>query len=206
MSESAASRRRLSREERKAELLSHAIRVFARRGIGGARHAEIAEVAGVSVATAFVYFPTRDDLVRDVLTEVGRNFLDLSTAVHRSTEPVFDILLAHANHFAESVRTQPDQALVWLHWSTAIRGDTWDMYLDVQNQLLGLLATTIRRGQEEGSVGSQLDPDESARLCVAAAHMIAQLQLTGSSPDTIDGFVRTLVRATGAIATPTIDR
>jgi AcrR family transcriptional regulator len=45
--------------------------VFAEGGLGAARHAEIAERAGVAVSTVFVYFPTREDLVRDVLDAVA---------------------------------------------------------------------------------------------------------------------------------------
>jgi AcrR family transcriptional regulator len=53
-------------------LLQHAIRVFARWGIGGARHAEIARKAKVAVPTVFFYFPTRKALVNSVLEEVAR--------------------------------------------------------------------------------------------------------------------------------------
>jgi AcrR family transcriptional regulator len=63
-------RRRLSPGARRAELMACALAVFARRGLGEARHAEIAAEAGVSVATVFVYFPTREALVDAVLDEV----------------------------------------------------------------------------------------------------------------------------------------
>ena len=42
------------------------MRVFARRGLGAARHAEIAKEAGVSVPAVFFYFPTREELVTAV--------------------------------------------------------------------------------------------------------------------------------------------
>jgi AcrR family transcriptional regulator len=48
----------LDEAERRALLLQCAIRVFARRGIGAARRAEIASKAKVSVPTVFFYFPT----------------------------------------------------------------------------------------------------------------------------------------------------
>ena len=50
------------------------LEVFARRGIGRGGHADIAEIAQVSVATVFNYFPTREDLVDDVLNYVVRQF------------------------------------------------------------------------------------------------------------------------------------
>ena len=60
-------RRRLPPEERRAQLLEIAIDVFAERGLGAARHAEIAERAGVAVSTVFAYFETREALVDAVL-------------------------------------------------------------------------------------------------------------------------------------------
>ncbi|MGY9016511.1 MAG: TetR/AcrR family transcriptional regulator, partial [Rhodospirillales bacterium] len=61
---------KLSPEKRREQLLRCGLKVFALRGIGSARHAEIAEEAGVAVPTVFSYFPTREVLVRDVLAEV----------------------------------------------------------------------------------------------------------------------------------------
>jgi len=68
----------LDKSERRALLLRCAICVFARRGLGGARHAEIAREAKVSVPTVFFYFPTRDALVGAVLDEVARFFTEMS--------------------------------------------------------------------------------------------------------------------------------
>lgn len=67
-------RTRLNPEKRKLQLLEIGIEVFARRGIGRGGHADIADIAQVSVATAFNYFPTREDLVDDVLNQVEQNF------------------------------------------------------------------------------------------------------------------------------------
>ena len=47
---------KLSPEVRREQLLMQAIKVFARRGLGAGRHAEIAEEAQVSVPTVFSYF------------------------------------------------------------------------------------------------------------------------------------------------------
>ncbi len=51
-----------------------ALEVFAKREIGRGGPADIAEIAQVSVATVFNYFPTREDLVDDVLNFVVRQY------------------------------------------------------------------------------------------------------------------------------------
>ena len=60
------------------------VEVFARRGIGRGGHADIAEIAQVSVATVFNYFPTREDLVDDA-NYVVRQFNFSLTNRFRST-------------------------------------------------------------------------------------------------------------------------
>src|SRR5215831_11115554 len=86
-----SSRRRrapaLEKVERRALLLQCAMRVFARRGLGSARHAEIARAAKVSVPTVFFYFPTRTVLVSAVLEEVARFFTEMADRVHSQRAP-----------------------------------------------------------------------------------------------------------------------
>src|SRR5215510_2353636 len=93
--------RRLLPTERRAQLLICALRVFARRGLGEARHGEIAKEAGVSVPTVFFYFPTRNELVNAVLDEVERFYIELAEQAHRRDLPAQQILLQHAVAFAE---------------------------------------------------------------------------------------------------------
>src|SRR5271169_6888931 len=113
----------LDQAERRVLLLQCAIRVFARRGIGAARHAEIAREAEVSVPTVFFYFPTRKALVSAVLEEVARFFTDMNETVHGKRRPAPEIILEHMRAFADAVETHPDHTRVLLEWSTAIRDE-----------------------------------------------------------------------------------
>ena len=85
--------RRLNPAARRAQLLACAMQVFARRGLGAARHAEVAATAGMSVATVFVYFPTRELLVKAVLDEVAR-FIhdDVLVPIQRDEVPAPEVL------------------------------------------------------------------------------------------------------------------
>ncbi len=107
-------RRRLPPEERRAQLLEIAIDVFADRGLGAARHAEIAERAGVAVSTVFVYFPTREKLVDDVLDCVASFFLDLLEREYGQDEPCVDLLRSVGERFLDLLETHRSYVLVWL--------------------------------------------------------------------------------------------
>ena len=178
-----------------AATLACAIRVFARRGLGGAHHAEIAREARVSVPTVFFYFPTREALVRAVLDEVARFLTEMAVTIHSGAGDAAQIVLAHAQAFADSVDTHTDYARVWLDWSTAIREEIWPHYLEFQENIVAIIANTIRRWRVGRGITDD-DAEDDARLIVGSAHMIAQLKFTRCPPDKLDHFLRTLVRST----------
>lgn len=187
---------RLAPEARRQQLLACALRVFARRGIGEARHAEVAKEGEVAVATVFVYFPSRKALVDSVLEEVARFYLEMAQHIHaRSDLPASDVLRQHAQEFSASVITHEDYARVWLDWSTSIREGVWPRYLEFQQKVVDVIASTIRRGQREGSIRTNLDPRFAALFVVSAAHMVAQLQFSHQPRQVLDGFLQTLLDA-----------
>jgi TetR/AcrR family hemagglutinin/protease transcriptional regulator len=189
-------RRRLSPEQRYAQLLECALRVFARRGLGRSAHAEIAREAGVSVSTVFVYFPSRRALVRAVLSEVERFYAEMAESHHRDTSSAAKVILKHTEAFARSVETHPDHARVWLDWSTAIRDDVWPLYLNFQERVVRRIEATIRRGKRAGAVRSDVAPHEAALLIVGSAHMIAQMKFAGASAPRLHRFLVRLVEST----------
>ena len=194
--------RRLTPVERRAQLLECALRVFARRGLGEARHAEIAKEAGVAVATTFFYFPTRTDLVHAVLDEVERFYCAMAEQMHQNSLPAPQVMLNHAKTFADSVDSHPDYARVWLDWSTAIRDEVWPRYLQFQERVVQMIENTIRRGQQDGSLSTALDPSDEAHLLFGSAHMIAQMKFAQQPPEKLSRFLQTLVRvAIGSLAT-----
>lgn len=192
--------KRLPPEQRRAQLLAYALGVFARRGIGGAHHAEVAAAAGVSVATTFTYFATRDELVWAVLDEVGALYVGLAERIHAGTGSAPELLLAHAREFADSVDSHPDHARIWLNWSGALREEIWPRYLAVEERTIAPMIRTLRRGQAEGSIATATAPEDSARIAIGAAYQIVQMKVLGRSDAEIERFLAALTRALGAVA------
>jgi TetR/AcrR family transcriptional regulator, hemagglutinin/protease regulatory protein len=133
--------------------------------------------------------------VAAVLDEVDRFLMEMAAGVHASDRSAPEIVLAHAKAFAASVDIDPDYARVWLDWSTAIREGTWPRYLDFQERMVSVIARTIRRWQREHGAANDGDVNDSARVIVGSAHMIAHMKFTRVPPERIDHFMRTLVRA-----------
>ncbi|MBX9605706.1 MAG: TetR/AcrR family transcriptional regulator [Gammaproteobacteria bacterium] len=186
--------RRLAPDARRAQLLTCALKVFARRGLGAARHAEIAAEAGMSVPTVFVYFPTREALVQAVLEEVARLIHDdVLKPLQRDDVPAPTVLRQSALAFAEAIDLYPDHARVWLDWSTSVRDELWPRYLAFQDRVQALLLTTTLRGKTEGSLPADLDAEDAVRLLIGSAYMIAQMKLTGTDSARVRHFIESLV-------------
>lgn len=168
-------RRRLNPEERKNLLLVHAVENFANRGIGRGGHTEIAETGGVSVATVFNYFNTREALVEAVLEEVEHFLLDLAERTYReNTDPVTAIK-AHLAAFLRACEENPAYIKVWLEWSASVRDETWPKYLAFQNKLLDLLAEPIEAGIRSGALEMGLSARERARWALGNAQMLVSM-------------------------------
>ncbi len=185
--------RPLDQPERKAALLQTAIRVFARRGLGGARHTEIAREADVSVPTVFFYFPTREALVHDVLTEVSSFYEDMIERIHSVNRPAPEVVLAGAKAFGDSVTTQPDYACILLEWSTAIRSELWPMYLQFQERTVNIVAETIRRWRMQTGSSRLEECENDARVIGSTGYVLAQMKITQVPQPKIDRFLQTVL-------------
>lgn len=67
----AAQKRQRRKEARPAEIRAAALQVFSERGFAAARLEDVAEVAGVSKATIYLYFESKADLFAAIVCEIA---------------------------------------------------------------------------------------------------------------------------------------
>jgi len=193
--EKVASRKRMPPEERRAQLLEIAVDVFAARGMGAARHAEIAERAGVAVSTVFVYFPTRENLVDDVLDTVAAFLLAELNRAHARDASCIAILQELGQRFMSLLVSHRSHILVWLEWGAAVREDVWPRYREFTEQAVAITTRTLERGQAEGLIDADADLESLARLFTSSSQSIARLQLGDVDRKTIRRFQETVMRS-----------
>ena len=156
-------RTRLSPEKRKQQLLDFALDVFARRGIGRAGHADIAEMANVSVATVFNYFPTREALVEQVLSQVENRFSLLLTECLDSADNSLHHRLTCITHtLIDAVIAQQDWLKVWFEWSTSVRGEIWPQFIDDNRKNLRRITDMFAQGLESHELQTELSAKDLA--------------------------------------------
>ncbi len=191
--ETKTKRTRLDPEKRHAQLLNCAVVAFANKGIGRAVHADVAELAGVSVPTVFNYFRTREDLVDAVLTEVERYFLEVANAAHGGGFDAIDALHEHGNYFVTAAVDHQEYVKVWLEWTSSLRDDVWPRYLLLHNRVISQIARSIQRGIDKGDVTVNLTARELAMIFMGSAHTVAMMVY--APENTADGIRAFMHRA-----------
>jgi TetR/AcrR family hemagglutinin/protease transcriptional regulator len=191
-------RRRASRlppDERRRQLVEHAIRVFARRGLERGGHAEVAAAAHVAVPTVFAYFRTRTDLVAAVLDDVMRHFGDMAERHLGGGGHEARALLDFAIAFAASVDEEPDRSGVLLDWSTAVRSEIWPLFLGWHEGIRARIEAVIRRGQEHGTIPRDLDAQNASLILIGEAHLVVQMKFARTPAERVHRFLLALLRA-----------
>lgn len=157
-------RTRLSPEKRKQQLLEIGIDVFARRGIGRGGHADIAEIAHVSVATVFNYFPTREDLVEAILNEVEQHFTTFLERNIDLTLPVKHNLQTLSQQLIETVLNETQWIKIWFEWSTSTREDVWPLFVATHTKHQHNFRTLFANAIVQGELNDRHHPSNIAKL------------------------------------------
>jgi TetR/AcrR family hemagglutinin/protease transcriptional regulator len=192
-------RTRMSTQARRAQLLRCAVEASADVGISRVGHVDVAERAHVSVPTVFSYFPTRQILVRAILKDVRRFYLDLLKSVPREGK-ASDVAYALFWECTRRARTEPHYIRVWLDWSTAIRDEIWQRYLKLWNDGVAEFQSVLDRGQRNGEIDRNLDTRMAARILLGGAHTVGVMLFSGVDDAELAALVRHLV--SGALHPP----
>jgi AcrR family transcriptional regulator len=161
---------RAQRREARAELLTGALRVFARRGYREAGVDEIAAEAGYSKGALYWHFSGKEELLQALLEErVDAPTREL-VALLASSPPERDMSLEAARGFVRQLAEQRDALLLDReYWSLAIRDpELRARYLERQAELRGAYAAALKaRGRHLGTPELTIRADDIARIVMA---------------------------------------
>ncbi|UTW54526.1 TetR/AcrR family transcriptional regulator [Kordiimonas sp. SCSIO 12610] len=183
--ENTIKRMRLSPEERRQQLLDIAVTLFAEKGIGEARHADIAARAHVSVATTFVYFPTREALVETVLNEVAEAHISLFDSIDPEGLSLNELLHGLAKMIVLMVSERPDYVKVWIGWSANFSKELRDKFLQSEAIAVDRLASILL----EANSSSEMRSRDNARILLAASQTLSTMKLDGFDDERIQRFI-----------------
>lgn len=178
-------RTRLSPQKRKLQLMEIALEVFAKRGIGRGGHADIAEIAQVSVATVFNYFPTREDLVDEVLNHVVcqysnflSNTIDLDVNIKDNLVNILDGVVDMA---VEGCHWNK----VWFEWSASTRDEVWPLFVSSNKTSQALIENMFIKAIERGEVCPHHNPKHLTSLFHGLCYSLFVEAMRTNDSDTV---------------------
>jgi len=162
------------RDERPAELIAAAVRLFAERGFAGTRLEDVAASAGVSKATVYLYFESKEQLfeavIRQVVTPNVEQALALVDAFDGSTSNLIRTLLT----LLETALEGPFPAVLKLVIAEAGNFPTLArLWADVAlRPMFALLHRVVQRGIDRGEF-RPVNPAEVFPLIAAPVVLLA---------------------------------
>lgn len=89
------------KQQTRQRVVDAARHLFAEQGLAKTRTADIAQRAGISHGGVFVHFRSRDDLLAEVVTEIGRAITDRLHALIQDDADLATVLRAHLDCLQE---------------------------------------------------------------------------------------------------------
>jgi TetR/AcrR family transcriptional regulator, cholesterol catabolism regulator len=159
-------RKRLTCQERREQILMKAAEVFAVRGLASARTKEIADACGVNEALLYKHFQSKEELFCEAMGILYRGYGEKWKQAGTAAPNGLAAIQAVVNAQIENLL--PDQ----IHCSNMVHAvasscqnesmqDSINSWFGVQHDLLAEMAL---KGKMDGSIRSDLDPDAVATL------------------------------------------
>jgi AcrR family transcriptional regulator len=166
---SSAPKWRRRKEARPQELLEAALDVFAEKGFNAARVEDIAERAGVSKGTVYLYFETKEEIFRTLVRENLRARITplRDSVVHfegPSSELIALVLSTIANVIVNSKLAVLPKIIIAESGNFPQLAEFYRR--EVIDVGLGIMTSIIERGISREEFRN-VDPDHVARLCIA---------------------------------------
>ena len=155
-------RRRLPPDERRKQIVQAVNRVVAEHGVEAATVARIAATAGVSEGALYVYFPSREDMLKAALDDLFAQMADLIDSAPRQSAP--DTLRAIAGRHSDVMKT--GREIFTAPWIEFIAGGNHaglrEAIAGTQSRAFAKILAIIQEGQAVGTIRPDLDAQRIA--------------------------------------------
>lgn len=181
------SARARAREEKRRRIIDAAVQVFAEKGFHGAKVADIAETAGVADGTIYLYFPSKDQLLRSLFREKMAEILQRLQRILAEAVGPEDKLRRYIEGHLALVEEQPQlmQILtVELRQSALFMKDAGPPLGFAR--YLAVLAGIVAEGQKLGVFDAELRPAVVSRALFGAVDEISLSWVIGGGRREVD--------------------
>jgi len=171
--ETAAVPARRSRSVRTRErIVVAATSVFARRGLHGARVADIAEEAGIAYGLVYHHFRNKEEILAAIFQERWGRHLGYLKEVAASPAPVRDRLGRLVHFWVETYRNDPDLMTVMINEISRSYEFIESHDVGTVMEAFEIVERILLQAQERGELRAGLDCRLAAYLVLGAAEMV----------------------------------
>ncbi|MFC6322495.1 TetR/AcrR family transcriptional regulator [Companilactobacillus baiquanensis] len=155
----------------KRSALLAGLELFAKNGYDGTSTAQIAETAGISQATIFKYFKTKQDLLMNILTPIIENFIPVYRDDFFSNFEKYNNDLPGLIHFAlydryKFLKENSDSILILLS-ELLINQDVRDLFAKLVLDSRPIFTQTVLKSlKDTGQLSENFSPAEAIRTIV----------------------------------------
>ena len=188
---------RRRKDARPAEILDAALAVFAEKGYAATRMVDIAQRAGVTKGTIYLYFESKDLVFRSLVQEsIGATIQAVTEAAGRFEGSAADLLRLILRGIGGFVREGDRVVLPKIIIAEAGNFPALAEFYrrEVIDRGLGLLTSVIARGVKRGEFRAVV-PEHAARLCIGPLLVAVFWRTTFAKFDTVpydlDGLIET---------------
>lgn len=183
----------LTAEETRTRVLDAAAHVFAECGYEGARVAQIARAAGLSVGAIYNHYPSKAELL---IAVVEHHSADELGELFASGEPigVLDLIAFQGGRLHRRTGLAP--LLAELILASRRDPDVARILMRQVSENEAGVADFVRFGQAAGDVVNDVDPAVVARFCLMlglGSLLVGALDLPSTDPDAWASFITRLV-------------
>jgi TetR/AcrR family fatty acid metabolism transcriptional regulator len=164
--EVSVSPRPVNKDEKRAEILDAAIRVFARAGFHPTKIEDVAREAGVAKGTIYLYFTSRDDILAAAFERFADEALRGVRALVESAEPALDRLRALVRAMVAGATAEPELArIVFDFWAVRGPGAATVDFARIYAEYRRLIALLLDRAAAEGALPAGV-PEQTPAVLV----------------------------------------
>ena len=185
-----ATKGRPSRSEKtRKRIIAHGERVFRERGFRKVTVEELCADLGMSKRTFYRYFQDRDALVVAVVVERVESHVPAILENLTSSEPVDVILRRHFDLLIHNILSNvPMQMMVDVQ---ILMRELWDRIDQFRSGAVGIITELLRRGQKEGSIRPDIDPNVAGKLIQGILTNVAHPQFMAEQGLSFDQLITT---------------
>jgi AcrR family transcriptional regulator len=158
------------KEGRRQEILTAALRCFARNGFHSTTITDIVRESGVSQGTFYLYFETKDDVIAALADDRSQGDAIINAIAGAEADPVVGLAILfelHGRTLGDAQRADERRVAIQ-GWAEALRNDAIRLRLVANtSRVQQEIARLIERGQRTGQFRADAEPQGLARAVMA---------------------------------------